>query len=318
MADYDRSEYPDVSDEDWAWYTGEVLPPPETPRGEPRYIPGQSEPAYYVEDAVPVPRDSPRGRQQASLIVWNEARCEYAAGETAEAICERWGLAPSTFFARAAREGWRRCDATEPRGPEPTPAAEPPAPPEPADPAQLAAQALARVGDAVSRNRPGEAGSWMRLHEKLMRAAAGPAEPRPAPEPKPAPEPTPEERAYGAALADHGEEMAGLLRDVGQVRRGGAAAKSYLARLKALQARKPRRADFTEAASEPEARMRIVETRIRDLGGMLGEMLGVLEADDADPALMADIERRADALMGDPPDGELESGSLFSDDPPSP
>lgn len=42
--------------------------------------------------------------------VWDQARQDYLDGECSTDICRRYGLARSTFHARAARQGWRRRD----------------------------------------------------------------------------------------------------------------------------------------------------------------------------------------------------------------
>lgn len=63
--------------------------------------------------------------------VWTWAREDYATGYTAAAICQSYGLAKSTFHARAKHEGWRRADlaAADPEGLERLPPEPPEAPP---------------------------------------------------------------------------------------------------------------------------------------------------------------------------------------------
>ena len=64
---------------------------------------------HYYED--PALRDGYRVRSEAT---WAAARRDYLAGDTAEAVCDRYGLKLGTLRSRAAREGWRRCDAGDP------------------------------------------------------------------------------------------------------------------------------------------------------------------------------------------------------------
>src|SRR5690606_15108367 len=58
----------------------------------------------------PAPRDGYRVRSEA---VWAAARRDYLAADTAEAVCDRYGLKLGTLRSRAPREGWRRCDAED-------------------------------------------------------------------------------------------------------------------------------------------------------------------------------------------------------------
>jgi hypothetical protein len=43
--------------------------------------------------------------------VWDWARADYEGGQPASVICKTYNSGLSTFRERAAREGWRRCDA---------------------------------------------------------------------------------------------------------------------------------------------------------------------------------------------------------------
>lgn len=43
--------------------------------------------------------------------LWRRARQDYLGGDTARAVCVRYGLSERTFYSRASREGWRRVDA---------------------------------------------------------------------------------------------------------------------------------------------------------------------------------------------------------------
>jgi hypothetical protein len=139
---------------------------------------------HYYED--PAPRDGYRVRSEAT---WAAARRDYLAGDTAEAVCDRYGLKLGTLRSRAAREGWRRCDAGDP---DPWPDDDDPVEDAAADApdlAAMAAQALMRLNRAVRRGRAAEAASWLRtwraLTDPALLAAAEPESPPPAPEPDP-------------------------------------------------------------------------------------------------------------------------------------
>ena len=129
---------------------------------------------HYYED--PAPRDGYRVRSEA---VWAAARRDYLAGDTAEAVCDRYGLKLGTRRSRAAREGWRRSDVEEvwPDPQDETPDTAPP------DLTQMAAQALMRLNRALQRGRAAEAASWLRtwraLSDPALLAAAAP-QPDPA------------------------------------------------------------------------------------------------------------------------------------------
>ena len=143
---------------------------------------------HYYED--PAPRDGYRVRSEA---VWAAARRDYLAGDTAEAVCDRYGMKLGTLRSRAAREGWRRCDAEDDSAwPDPWPDDEDPSEDGAADVpdlAAMAAQALMRLNRAVRRGRAAEAASWLRtwraLTDPALLAAAEPESPPPAPEPAP-------------------------------------------------------------------------------------------------------------------------------------
>jgi len=139
---------------------------------------------HYYED--PAPRDGYRVHPDA---VWAAARRDYLAGDTAEAVCDRYGLKLGTLRSRAAREGWRRCDAGDPDSwPDEDDPIEDAAADAP-DLAAMAAQALMRLNRAVRRGRAAEAASWLRtwraLTDPALLAAAEPESPPPAPEPDP-------------------------------------------------------------------------------------------------------------------------------------
>src|SRR5690606_36102252 len=117
---------------------------------------------HYYED--PAPRDGYRVRSEAT---WAAARRDYLAGDTAEAVCDRYGLKLGTLRSRAAREGWRRCDAGDPDPwPDEDDTVEDAAADAP-DLAAMAAQALMRLNRAVRRGRAAEAASWLRTWRAL-------------------------------------------------------------------------------------------------------------------------------------------------------
>lgn len=140
------------------------------------------------------------GYRQASEDRWNAARDAYLAGESGASVAARFGMARSTFFARARDQGWLRQDQPAP----------PPLAPGWADaPVDLAAEraaglpdygemadhALVRMERAILNGRAMEAGRWLRLHARLTALAEGKAKaeraatgagatPSPAPSPK--------------------------------------------------------------------------------------------------------------------------------------
>ncbi|WP_449253428.1 hypothetical protein [Brevundimonas naejangsanensis] len=168
-----------------ATYIPDHVPPSTAERAEaPPPNDNDASRGHYDED--PAPRDGYRVRSEA---VWAAARRDYLAGDTAEAVCDRYGLKLGTLRSRAAREGWRRCDAGDP---DPWPDEDDPVEDAAADApdlAAMAAQALMRLNRAVRRGRAAEAASWLRtwraLTDPALLAAAEPQSPPPAPEPDP-------------------------------------------------------------------------------------------------------------------------------------
>ncbi|MFN3817038.1 hypothetical protein [Brevundimonas sp.] len=129
--------------------------------------------------------DSARGGyRRASDETWARARRDYEAGHTGVEVCARHDLRPSTLRDRARAEGWRRIDAPTPdHGPEPVDLHSDEALELP-DYEEMALVALVRVNRALKAGRAAEAGSWMRLHEKLTALAALP-DPEQTPPPPP-------------------------------------------------------------------------------------------------------------------------------------
>lgn len=108
--------------------------------------------------------DAPAGYAPRSDDTWDHARRDYLDGDSAEQVCDRYGLKVSTLRDRAARQNWRKCDQPDPP---PLPDDDPEAD-QPVDCAALAEDALIRVRRALRLGRASEAASWMRLHEKLV------------------------------------------------------------------------------------------------------------------------------------------------------
>jgi hypothetical protein len=102
--------------------------------------------------------------------LWARARAAYQAGETAGAVCARFRIGRSAFFAAAQAGGWRRADqgrddpATEDEAPDPVGEALPSI--------DLAETAMARASAAVMAGRLHEAQGWTRLAGELRRMAA--------------------------------------------------------------------------------------------------------------------------------------------------
>lgn len=114
------------------------------------------------------PDHTPEGHRIRARTTWLLARHDYLQGDSAPQVCDRYGLNERTLRDRAKREKWRRIDQPDP---DPIDDDEEDAG-EPVDCAALADDALLRVRRALKRGRAGEAASWMRLHEKLVRRLA--------------------------------------------------------------------------------------------------------------------------------------------------
>lgn len=156
------------------------------------------DPARPLYDGRPIrdPYDRGGGYRRVSDAVWDQAREDYLAGEAAEMVCARHGLALSTFRQRARAQGWRRIDQPDPE-PVDLEAEEEAGLP---DYAQMARHALVRLNRAVLRGRAAEAAGWMRLHMRLSDLARA-AEATPAPQPAPKPAKTPDPQATAMAKA---------------------------------------------------------------------------------------------------------------------
>ena len=112
----------------------------------------------HYADPPRKPLGNPRLR---SPETWEAIREDYMAGEPAYRLAADYGVGVSTIRARAAMEGWRRCDLPEP---EPFVLDEnAPAP----DLEDMARHALARMDHAIKKGRPTEAASWMRTWRAL-------------------------------------------------------------------------------------------------------------------------------------------------------
>jgi hypothetical protein len=99
---------------------------------------------------------------------WTRAKADYLAGATAEGVCERYGLARSSFHARARAEGWRLKDLGERRAEPVDDLAElEPAPPT----LEMAQQAWRRAAEAIRLGKPYQARTWMKLSAELKAAA---------------------------------------------------------------------------------------------------------------------------------------------------
>jgi hypothetical protein len=107
---------------------------------------------------------------------WAAAKDDYLAGDTAEMVCRRYALQVDTLRKRAAREGWRRADQSDPE----------PESDHPADDwtdgltdAQRVATAKRLADWALAQGDLPRARGWLRLAAEYRRFAA--AEPEQAP-----------------------------------------------------------------------------------------------------------------------------------------
>jgi transposase-like protein len=97
--------------------------------------------------------------------LWAIAREAYLSGATGSLVCREFDLAPSTFWRRAAAEGWLRRDA-------PAPAPEPFDQDAPVETAAASRDTAWRTfSRAMAQGRVAEAERWLRLHETLTELA---------------------------------------------------------------------------------------------------------------------------------------------------
>ena len=109
--------------------------------------------------------------------LWEWARDDYKAGESADVVCERHGLSRSRFFERARDEGWLRRDQSRRSGAPVPDAAEEDAAVEallrdpPPSAFEMHRLAWARMQRAIQMNRRVEAQGWARLCATLRKLA---------------------------------------------------------------------------------------------------------------------------------------------------
>jgi hypothetical protein len=99
--------------------------------------------------------------------LWTTIREAYLAGETATVLCRAFDLAPSTFWSRAAREGWLRRDHPgRRRAQRPIDLAAPAD-----DLATALEKAWRRIIAALDADDPAAAARWTRVHAQLKATA---------------------------------------------------------------------------------------------------------------------------------------------------
>lgn len=99
-------------------------------------------------------------RRPLSEDAWTQIREAYLDGEAAHRLCDRYGLAMSTFRERAAKEKWRLSD-------HPLPVIDEPDDLPPVDLDAAVETAWRRMGEALRRGSAVEAARWRRLHGEL-------------------------------------------------------------------------------------------------------------------------------------------------------
>lgn len=157
-------------------------------------------PPLYDGRPVRDPYDRGGGYRRASDQAWAAARDDYLAGDTAETVSARYGMAISTFRQRARDKGWRRMDQVDPPY---DPLDLDAAADGPADYGRMAEMALMRLNRAVEAGRAIEAARWMRLHLSLTALARDGSPP-----PPPAPKAPPPKDAKEPDLAARAEALA--------------------------------------------------------------------------------------------------------------
>ena len=177
-----------------------------------------------------------RGYRRLSKEAWEAAGSAYLAGTTAEEISACYGMAVSTFRARAKDEGWRREDQPDPVC-DPVDLAVETADGLP-DYGTMAAHALVRLNRALQAGRALEAARWVRLQADLTRMAAqaaGAVKTPPPPTPPKPREPDPADRATAVA-----REVGVIALEACALKRGDYAGRDALmARIEALDALTP-------------------------------------------------------------------------------
>ena len=192
-----------------------------------------SDPAARAADRV-----QNRAYRRLSKEAWEAAGTAYLAGSTAEEVSAVYGMAVSTFRARARDAGWRREDQPDPLR-EPLDLGAETADGLP-DYGAMAAHALVRLNRALQAGRALEAARWVRLHADLTRMAAAPPPSPPAPPPLPKPPAQPKEPDLGERAAAVAEQVGQIARQACALKRGDYAGRDALmARLKALDDLKP-------------------------------------------------------------------------------
>ena len=189
------------------------------------------------------PYDRGGGYRRASDEAWAAARDDYLAGDTAETVSARYGMAICTFRQRARDKGWRRMDQVDPPY-------DPLDPDEaaadgPADYGRMADLARMRLNRALEAGRAVEAARWMRLHLGLTALArdVSPAPPPapPTPEAPPeAPPPAPKEPDLAARAEALAQQICVIAQEAAALKPGDYAGRDALmARIDALDDLEP-------------------------------------------------------------------------------
>lgn len=95
---------------------------------------------------------------------WDQARQAYLSGQSAEAVCARFGLGLSAVRQRARGQGWRRADLADPE-PEPLDETDHDEVVPEVDLGETVRIAAAQMTLAARRGRVDEALRWGRLHD---------------------------------------------------------------------------------------------------------------------------------------------------------
>lgn len=109
------------------------------------------------------------GYEHHSEAVWGYARQDYLDGDTAGAVCARYGIARSTFWDHAGAEGWRRRDQPPPA----LPPVDIPATFQPAhgmDDEEVQLAIRLRLEEALRRGRATEVAAWLRALRSVSKS----------------------------------------------------------------------------------------------------------------------------------------------------